>query len=74
MRISFWHFVLLILVVAVAYYFYQNWWVQQDQKGWAHGLHNYALDSPEEMKQDPAKTSKGAKEKPVERDANGWIK
>ena len=74
MRISFWHFVLLILVLAAGYYFYSNWWVKQDQKGWTHGLNSYALDSPDEMKEHPKSKTKEKEGEPVSRDSNGWIK
>lgn len=49
MRISFWQFLGLLVVLAMAYFAYNYWWVDQSQGKWAGKLHNRALNSSEEI-------------------------
>lgn len=82
MRISFWHFLLLILLLAGVWYGYTRWWSHQSRSHWVGGLHNVALQSDEELKagkdaetvvNDGPVTGDEKSTPPVKRDANGWI-
>jgi hypothetical protein len=76
MRMSFWMFLLLVLLIAGGYYGYTHWWSQQSRSHWVRGMHNAALQSDEELQEGKdAKTGvedDSAAKAPV-RDANGWV-
>lgn len=82
MRISFWHFLLLLALLVAGYYGYTKWWAYQSRNQWVGGLHSAALQSDEELKQGKkakplgSDTSTAPDTKappPPARDANGWI-
>jgi hypothetical protein len=80
MRISFWHFVLLVLLLAAGYFAYTHWWVKQNRSAVVSAMQTRALNSQEEI--DQGKTVKapdsggggdGSKSTGPARDAHGWI-
>jgi hypothetical protein len=79
MRISFWVFLLLVLLALGGYYGYTHWWSKQSRSHWVGGLHNAALQSDEELKKGKTAGALGSDEEdpkappPPKRDANGWI-
>ena len=48
MRMSFWQFLGLLLILAAVYVVYHYWWVDQNQNTWIGRLHHKAIDSPSE--------------------------
>jgi hypothetical protein len=53
MRMSIWQFLGLVVVLVALYCAYHYWWVDQSRGRWVNGLHNRALNSDDEIKQDP---------------------
>lgn len=75
MRMSFWLFLLLVLLLAGGYFGYTHWWSKQSHSHWVRGLHNAALQSDEELQEgDDAETgvADDTPEAPPARDAHGW--
>lgn len=79
MRMSFWWFLVLTLLLVGCWYGYTHWWVKQSRSHWVGGLHNAALQSDEELQQGKTAETLGSDGKdseappPPPRDANGWI-
>ncbi len=75
MRMSFWMFLLLVLLLAGGYYGYTHWWSKQSRSHWVRGMHNAALQSDEELAEgEEAKTGVDDDTEAVapQRDAHGW--